>query len=119
MGRVAHVTIYFMPPKSNDNQIQEWVNTGFKSLAFCVFTMFTFFVNQLNNNIDGLTKTLKSMEDHQVESDKRIAEIETSRKISMVGYDKLVSDVGEMKASMIQNTMRLQTISDFVAKHIK
>lgn len=108
-----------MPPKKEATQVQDWVNSAFKGLVICIFSMFTFFVNQLNGSINSLTTQLKSMESHQVESDKRIAAIEVSREINMASYQKLVSDVSEMKQSMIQNTMRLQTISDFVSKHFK
>lgn len=98
---------------------QEWIDNGIKSLAFCVFAMFTFFVNQLNGNISKLTEQLRLLEVHQVDSDKRIAEIEISRKVSLVGYEKIVQDVQDLKLQMTQLVARTQTIADFVSTNFK
>lgn len=107
-----------MPTKPKD-QVQEWLSAGFKSLVFCVFTMFTFFVSQLNTSISSLTVQLRSMEAHQVDSDKRIAAIEIARENTMGQYTQVVKDVAEMKTSLVQNTMRLQNLAEFVTKHFK
>lgn len=106
-------------PKIKEAVPQSWLDTAIKSLAFCVFTMFTFFVNQLNSNIKDLTTQLRSLELHQVEEDKRISVIEVSREINMAGYQKLIADVADMKLQLTQMMARQQTISDFVSKHVK
>lgn len=95
--------------------LQEWIGNGIKSLVFCVFAMFTFFVHQLNDSIGKLTEQLHTIEAHQIEADKRIAAIEVSRQVSMVGYEKLQSDVQDMKTQLIQMVARTQTIADFIA----
>lgn len=106
-------------PKKEIQLPSEWLGNAFKGLVICIFSMFTFFVSQLNTSISSLTAQLKTMELHQVEIDKRVAAIEISREINMSGYSKLIQDVQDMKATALQNTMRLQTISDFVSKHFK
>lgn len=108
-----------MTKRKLDPQIQEWAGAAFKGLIVCIFGMFTFFVNQLNGSLTSLTAQLKNMEGHQIETDKRVAAIEVSREINLEAYKKVVSDVQDMKTQMVQNTMRLQTIADFVAKHYK
>lgn len=118
-----------MPQKQN-TAIQEWVNTILKSLAVALISLGVFVFTNLNRNVEqsffalnetikGLTTQLKAMETHQIDTDKRVAAIEVAREINMSGYQKLISDVQEMKNTMLQNTMRLQTISDFVSKHFK
>lgn len=108
-----------MGKKPEITNFLEMAGTVFKGLVLVIFSMFTFFVNQLNNNIASLTMQLKETELHQVESDKRIAAIEIARDTTMKGYDRLLSDFAEMKIQMTQNTMRLQTVADFVSKHVK
>jgi hypothetical protein len=104
---------------NTDEQFKEWLTAGFKGLVVCIFSMFTFFVSQLNTSIGSLTAQLRAMEDHQIQTDKRVAAIEVSREINMEAYKKVVGDVQEMKVQMVQNTMRLQTVAEFVSKHIK
>lgn len=104
---------------TSDAKFQEWIWNVFKALSFLVFSMFTFYVAQLNSSITSLTAQLRVMENHQVDTDKRVLAIEVSRDINMESYKKVVSDVQDMKTQMVQNTMRLQTIADFVAKHYK
>lgn len=95
------------------------LSNGFKAAGFCIFSMFTFFVNNLNSNIKDMTAELRVMEEHQVKSDERIAEIEVSRKVGMADYEKVRSDVLDMKTTLIQLSMRVQTIADVVSKHWK
>ncbi len=97
---------------------QDWVDTGIKSLVFCVFTMFTFFVHQLNDSIAKLTEELHTIEVHQIEIDKRVLEIEVSRKISIAGYEKVVQDVQDLKTQMVQLVARTQTIADFISNNV-
>lgn len=120
-----------MPRKpKEESEVVKWGLAALKWLAGVICGLLVYFANQttatitasvnlLNVSITSLTTQLKAMELHQIEADKRIAEIETSRKINMVGYDQVVRDVQEMKTTLIQNTMRLQTVSDFVSKHFK
>lgn len=120
--------------KPKDSLLQDWLGAAFKSLIVCVVSMGVFVFNNLNKNvemtfgalnksIDSLNDQLKVMETEQVkfraETDKRVSAIEVARQINMAGYEKLLNDVQEMKASMIQNTMRLNTIAEFVAKRSK
>lgn len=102
-------------PKKID--AQGWVDNGIKSLVFCVFAMFTFFVHQLNDNIAKLTEQLHAIEIHQVESDKRIVAIEVSRQVNMVTYEKVIQDVTDMKTQLTQLVARMQTMADFVSNN--
>lgn len=104
---------------TRDGEFQEWAGAAFKGLVVCIFSMFTFFVSQLNSSLALLTSQLRTMEAHQVETDKHVAAIEISREINMESYKKVVSDVQDMKTQIVQNTMRLQTVADFVAKRYK
>lgn len=99
--------------------MQDWINVGFKSLVFAVFSLFTFFVSQLNSSITGLTSEIRIMEAHQTDSDKRILAIEVSRDSNGPAYQKLLGDVSDLKTSMIEVRMRQQTISDFVVKNLR
>lgn len=112
-----------MPKKSSDPQVQEWLSAGFKGLVITVFTIATAAVNQLSNNISSLTSQLKTMEAHQIDTDKRVAAIEVSREINLEAYKKVVSDVSksvldiqEVKNQLNVVSLRVQTIADFVAR---
>lgn len=113
---------------------QEWFNTAFKSataalaaLAIWVFNnnsrSFDAKIDVLNENIKGLTIQLRDSQvdsaKHFTEYDKRLSAIEVARSISMPGYEKLQSDVQDIKARQIQMDARTQTISDFMVKHFK
>lgn len=54
-----------------------------------------------------------------MEIDKRVSAIEIAREVNMGSYQKMIADVQDLKASMIQLTMRTQTISEFIAKSFK
>jgi hypothetical protein len=108
-----------MPPKLEGAALNEWISTGFKYLVVCIVSMGLFVFNNFSKSVDGLTVQLRAMEQHQVDTDRRVAAIEVSREVNMSSYSKLVQDVQEMKASLMQVTMRLQSISEFVAKHFK
>lgn len=105
--------------KQKAPDFQSLLGAGFKSLVFVVFSLFTFFVNQLNGTIASLTSQLKTMEIHQIDTDKRVSAIEVAREINTTSFQKALQDIQEMKATLIQNTMRVQTISDFVVKNLK
>lgn len=116
--------------KPKETSIQEWIGAGFKSLIVCVISLGVFVFNNLNQNvetsfgalnknIEALTSQLKTMEGHQVETDKRVSAIEVAREINGAGYQKLLSDVADLKSGQLQNSMRLQTLGDFMAKHFK
>lgn len=114
-----------MPKKRED--LQEWLSAGFKALIVSVVSMGVFVFNNLNKNVEtsfgalndnikNLTSQLKAMEDHQVETDKRVSAIEVAREINTAGYQKLLSDVQEMKINLalVQNT-----ITAFLSKKSK
>lgn len=107
-----------MPTKQKD-AVQEWISNGIKYLAVCVISMGVYVFNNLNKTLEQMNVQLRVMEAHQIETDKRVAAIEVSREINMASYQKMVADVSEMKQSMIQITMRVQTIAEFVAKRGK
>lgn len=107
-------------PRAKQREITgEVVLALIRGLGVVLFAVATYFMSQLNGSISDLTKQLRVMEIHQIEADKRIATIETSREINMQSYTKLLSDVQDMKTTMIQNTMRTQTISDFISSNFK
>lgn len=98
---------------------EEWVSSAVKGLFICIFSMFTFFASQLSSNIAVLTTQFTSM-------DKRISAIEISREVTMEAYKKVVSDVEksrtdiqDLKSELAQLGMRIQTVADVVAKHLK
>lgn len=105
--------------KAKKDDLTDWLAIAFKSMIFVLFTVFTFFVNQLNGSIASLTAQLKVMEFHQIETDKRVLAIEVSREGAVRQYEKLISDVSELKTSVTQLTMRTQTIADFIVKKIQ
>lgn len=78
-----------------------------------------FVFNNLNKTLEQLNIEMKAMENRQVETDKRVTVIETARAIGMVGYEKVLSDVSEMKQTLAQLTMRVQVIAEFVSKAAK
>lgn len=112
------------------NAIQEWVSAGFKSLIVCVISMGVFVFNSnskntesafviLNQTLKELNLQLKTMESHQVETDKRVQAIEVARELNQTSYQKLITDVGDLKMQVTQLTMRIQTMSDFIVKRVK
>lgn len=109
-----------MPTKKNDS-FQEWLGTVLKSLTVCLVSLGVYVFNtnfsSLNGNLKELTQQLKTMEQHQVETDKRVAAIEVSREINMAGYQKVLQDITEMKQGVVNLTLRIQTIADFVANN--
>lgn len=107
-----------MSPKQKDT-LQEWISNSIKYLAVCVISMGVYVFNNLNDTLKQMNVQLRVMEAHQIETDKRVAAIEVSREINMSSYQKLISDVSDMKQSMVQLTVRVQTIADFMAKRVK
>lgn len=113
-------------PRKLEPIAQEWLNSGFKALLVAVISIGIYVFNSFNKNVDlsfgalnetikGLTAQLKIMENHQVETDKRVLAIEVSREISMTGYQALQKTVTETSQNVIQLNMRVQTIADFMA----
>lgn len=92
--------------------VQDWLTSAIRCLAFVVFTMFTFFVNQLNSNISSLTTELKAIETHIVKSDERISAIEVSRADGRDTYKKLIVDFDEIKSQTLLNTTNIQVIKE-------
>lgn len=95
-------------PQKPSAALQDWIDTVLKSVTIALISLGCFVFNNLNNG-------LKDMAAHQVDSDKRILAIEVSRDTRMASYDRLLQDVSEMKQTMVQLTMRIQTIADFMA----
>lgn len=107
-----------MAPK-NSSSFTELLDNIIKPLAIVVFAMFSFFVHQLNDNIKGLSDEIHLVSSRQVKDEERIQAIEVARQITMPGYEKLQSDVQDMKTQLIQLVARTQTIADFVANNYK
>lgn len=113
-------------PKQSANPIQlDWLNSGFKGLlggVICIgIWVFNTNSTSLSKSIEGLTIQLREMEQHQVKTDERVLEIETSRKIGMANYEKVLQDfqdtkvqLQEVKSQLIQVNTRIQTMSDFI-----
>lgn len=101
--------------------MQDWLSAGFKALLSAVIAIGVYVFNSnsqsLTKSIELLTTQLRTMEQHQIETDKRVLAIEVSREINQSGYQKVVSDVQDMKATVLQLNVRMQTVSDFIAKH--
>lgn len=105
------------------NEIQEWLGTGFKAVLGALLVIATYVFNNSSSNltksIELLTAQLRAMEMHQIDTDKRVAAIEVSREINLSSFQKIQTDVQDTKTNVLQLTMRLQTISDFISRHFK
>lgn len=115
-------------PKRLEPIAQEWMAQGFKGLLTAVIAIGVWVFNSnsssLSKSIEGLTIQLREMETHQIKSDERILEIETSRKIGAANYEKVLQEFQDtrnqlldVKVQVTQLGVRMQTMSDFIVSN--
>lgn len=82
--------------------MKDWISWAFKGLAGVLGSFCVIFVSQLNGNMVALNSTLKSMQDHQIEADKRITTIEVAREVTLPRYLAMESQVATLRIQMDQ-----------------
>lgn len=89
----------------------DWFVWAFRSMVGLIGAMVLFYANQtvsqLTVSIDELTKTVRSMSEHLIDSDRRIAAIEVSRSENMSRYYKALDQVDQLVRDMDANKSRI------------
>lgn len=102
---------------------QEWLNSGFKGLLIALLSIGVYVFNSnstsLSHAIEELTTELRVVQANQIKTNEKVQAIEVSRAASIPGYEKLQSEVQDIKTQVIQIVARQQTLADFVVGNSK
>lgn len=90
--------------------IAEWASWVVKVMSGLLMGAVSFYTSQLNTSIGVLNSSLKAIELHVTEHDKKILAIEVSRENGMKTYERMQNDFELIKAQTITNSVKLDEL---------
>lgn len=107
------------PHKRVEFDLQEWRHWLVKGVIGLLFWFGNNSLSALNTSIKDLGLVLNSIQVHQIETDKRIAAVETAREANLPRYLRMEQDFEVMKQDIAVNKAHVEEIFSFLGRRVR